>query len=65
MVVPKFRVYGNIRSSKYIGEYEADTKEQAEEMAWEDAHVSVCHQCSREVEDPDIDDLVVEEVEDE
>jgi hypothetical protein len=30
----KFRVYGKVVATKYIGEFEADSKEQAEEMAW-------------------------------
>lgn len=59
--MPKFLVHGAVRASKYIGTYEAESKEEVEEMAWEDAHVSVCHQCSREVEDPEIDELFVEE----
>ena len=60
--MPKFSVYGVIKAAKYIGEYEADTKEEAEELAWKDAHVSICHQCSSEVDEPDIVELVVEEV---
>lgn len=61
--MPKFHVHGSVKASKYIGEYEAKTKEEAEEMAWKDAYVSVCNQCSSQVEDPEIDELIVEEVE--
>ncbi|MEK3838670.1 hypothetical protein [Paenibacillus sp. FSL R7-0128] len=62
--MPKFRIYGRVVATKYIGEFEADTKEQAERMAWDsdEAYVSVCHQCSKEVEDPEIRELEVEEV---
>lgn len=63
--MPKFRVYGTVIASKYIGEFEAATKEEAEQMAWEseEACVSVCHQCARDVDSPEIDHLVIEEVE--
>jgi hypothetical protein len=48
----KYRVYATFTASKYLGEFEAETKEQAEEMASEsDAnYASLCHQCSNEVE---------------
>lgn len=63
----KFRVYGVIRATKYIGEFEAESKEQAEQMAWDsdEGYVSVCHQCSREVEDPEIERMEVEQVREE
>jgi len=61
----KYRVYATITGSKYIGEFEANSKEEAEEMAWKsnDYCVSLCHQCSREMEDPEITELELEEVE--
>lgn len=63
--MPKYRIYGKVVATKYIGEFEAESKEQAEEMAWSDneACVSLCHQCSSEAEDPEIEELVIEEVE--
>jgi hydrogenase maturation factor HypF (carbamoyltransferase family) len=61
--VAKFNVYATVTGSKYIGEFEADSKEAAEEMAWKEADVSICHQCSKEIEDPEVTELVVEEVE--
>lgn len=62
--MPKFRVYGKVVATKYIGEFEAETKEQAEEMAWksEETYISLCHQCTSEAEDPEIHELEVEEV---
>ncbi|MCP1134367.1 hypothetical protein NKT34_13765 [Paenibacillus polysaccharolyticus] len=59
----KYRVYGVVTATKYIGEFEADTKAEAEKMAWEsdEAGVSVCWHCSKEVEDPEIHEIVVEE----
>lgn len=63
--MPKFRVYGIVKATKYIGEFEADTKEDAERMAWNsgEAYVSLCHQCSDEASDPEVDELIVEDTE--
>lgn len=61
--MPKYRVYGKVVGSKYLGEFEAPTKEDAEEMAMgENGHVGLCHQCSDECEDPEIVECSVEEV---
>jgi hypothetical protein len=49
----KFTVVGLISASKTIGTYEAETKEEAIEMAMDDNgnhYISLCHQCSREVD---------------
>jgi len=61
--MPKYRVYGKVVGTKYIGTFEAATKEEAEQKAWDDdgAWVSVCHQCARDVEDPEIVSMEVEE----
>ncbi|WEG13967.1 hypothetical protein PU629_06260 [Pullulanibacillus sp. KACC 23026] len=63
----KFNVYAVVTATKYIGEFEAETKEEAEQMAWEseDAYVSVCHQCANEVDGAEIERMVVEEESDE
>jgi hypothetical protein len=59
----KFKIYGIVTGSKYIGEVEAESKEEAIEKAWEleELYVSVCHQCVKEIEDPEIRDIQVEE----
>ena len=46
----KWRVYGRVHGSKYLGEFEADTRERAEELAAnsEKNHVGLCHACARE-----------------
>lgn len=61
----KWLCYGAVTGTKYLGTVEAATKKEAEKAAWElpTAHVSVCHQCSGEVEDPDIDSVIVEQEE--
>ena len=50
----KYRVYGIMTASVLIGEYEADSAEEAERMsdADPDANVwpSLCYQCSEEIE---------------
>lgn len=59
--MPKYRVYGAVTGSKYLGEYEADSPEEAEEMALnKEGHVCFCHQCSDQCEDPEVTDINVE-----
>ncbi len=58
--MPKFRCYGRVVGSTYLGEVEAATEEEAMEKALNDAWVSLCHQCSREIEDPEVDSVTVE-----
>lgn len=53
----KWSVYGKVVASTYIGEFEAETKEEALDKAGKEAHVSVCHQCSRKIEDPEVTDM--------
>lgn len=60
----RWRVSGVIVGSKYLGEVEASTKEEAEDKALRRAHVSLCHQCSKQCSDPDIEEAHAEEIED-
>jgi hypothetical protein len=57
----KFSCYGKVIGSKYLGEFEASTKEAAEELAVQQASVSLCHHCNSEIEDPEIVEIIVEE----
>lgn len=61
----KFRLYGVVTGSKYLGEVEAETSTEAIEQAGKLDMVwaSLCHQCSKECEDPMIHDITAEEVE--
>lgn len=62
----RWRVYGIVTGSKYLGEFEAETAEEAEQMAVnENGYVSLCHQCADECEDPEIHNCEVVEVEEE
>lgn len=58
----KYSVYGVISATKELGIFEANSKEEAEEMARKEANVSLCSQCSYEVERPKIHILVAQEV---
>jgi hypothetical protein len=54
--MPKYRIYAVYTASKFLGDVEAATKEDAEAQGWEmDYYVGLCHQCANEVdlnEDP-------------
>lgn len=48
--------------SKYLGEVTADTREQAiEQVADLGDSISLCWQCAREIEDPTVTEIIVEE----
>jgi len=56
-------VHGLVVGTKYLGEVEAESRDEAEELAWKKFRpsVSLCHACSHQVEDPEINELVIEE----
>lgn len=58
----RWRAYGLVGASTYIGIVEAKTKEEAIEKAFDCADVSVCHQCARTLSDPEVTGVEVEEV---
>jgi len=61
----KYHVYGIMSASVLLGEYEADSKEKAIEMAEQnssaDWYPSLCHQCARKVDLGDIQDIEANE----
>lgn len=60
--MPVYRVNATIVGSKYLGEYTAATPQEAEEMAINEAgSVCLCHVCSSECEDAEIESITVEE----
>ena len=63
----RWSVSGVVAGSKFLGVFEADTEAEAVEMALdsENAFVSLCHQCSDQCEDPQIESAVAWEVEEE
>lgn len=62
----KWRVSGTVVGSAYLGEFEAETKEEAEEMALNSdaASISFCWQCSDQCEDPEVQSVHADEVTD-
>jgi hypothetical protein len=61
----KYSVYARVTGSKFIGEFEARTEEEAIELAEksDEAWVSFCHQCSGNCEDPETSEFVAEKSE--
>lgn len=59
----KYLIYGIVHTQKYLGKVEADSVEQALDIAYEDetiqnkAYIQLCHQCSKELDAPQIDKL--------
>ena len=61
-----YRVYGIATIGKYLGTVEADSPEDAIDKGWDECtdkmHISICHHCSRQMQDsPEITELQVEE----
>lgn len=50
ILMPKYEVYAIFNASKYLGTVEADNADDAAEKLAEEAYVSICHQCSNEIE---------------
>lgn len=61
----KYAVSAKVSGGKYLGKFEANSKEEAEELAMQEAFVFLCHQCSSECEDPQITEVIAEEIENE
>jgi len=62
--MPLFRVNATVTGSKYLGEFEAETAEDAIEMALNSdrAVVSLCHHCSDKCIDPECSEAFAEEM---
>lgn len=58
----KWHANGHVIGGKYLGVIEADTAEEAKEKAFRKASVHLCHQCSRECENAEIEDIDIEPV---
>jgi hypothetical protein len=54
--MPKWHVYGKVVATKYLGEFESATKEEAEALALDSntANVCLCHACVKEADDAQI-----------
>jgi hypothetical protein len=60
----KYRAYAIASASRYLGEIEAGSKEEAEDIAFtlESCSMALCHHCSK-IDIGDIETIEVEEVE--
>jgi hypothetical protein len=63
--MPKYNVYAKATASQYVGQFEAESPEAAENLAAKKAYMSICHHCSQDIELGDIDEFEVELVEEE
>lgn len=61
----KYNVYATVTGGAYLGQVEADSKEEALRIADTqiDLSVSFCHQCTKYCENAEITDIQVEEEE--
>lgn len=59
----KFRVYAILSASQYVGEFTAETEEEAIKLAEQDGDYggSLCHQCAGEFDLGDAHDFVADE----
>jgi len=63
----RWEIYGTVTGGKYCGTIEADSKEEAEEIAWSnlskqlDLDVDLCYRCSGQCENATITELNAEE----
>lgn len=57
-----WRCYGIVTGTKYLGEVQADTEEEAREKAMklDTCYVSFCYHCSGECEDAEVREFQVE-----
>lgn len=60
--MPRYRAYGSVVGTKYLGEFEAESEEEAEDLARKDARVYLCHHCNKQCECPEIQDITIEPV---
>jgi hypothetical protein len=61
----KYNVYGTVTGGAYLGQIEASTAEEAQQIAEEgkvlSLYVSFCHQCAKYCENAEITEMTVEE----
>lgn len=57
----KWDVWAAVVGSKYMGQVEAETEEEAQALGNKlDSHIGLCHQCSDEAEGLEVQDISVE-----
>lgn len=54
-----WNVYAQISGGQFIGQVEADTKEQAQELADKlEVDTSLCWSCAAKIEDPEVTEII-------
>ena len=61
--IKTWRATGTVIGSTYIGEF-TGTKEEAYDKAQDEAGVSFCHQCTDGCEDPEVQNITIEAIDD-
>ena len=56
----KFHVSATVLGSTYIGEFEADSEEEAIAKAEQEVQVALCHQCSKHYNNIEITEMFAE-----
>lgn len=56
----RYKVYAQVVGSKFIGEVEANSPEEACAKLESEAWVNLCHQCADEIDDPQVTELTAE-----
>ena len=59
-----WNVSATIVGSQHVGTYDAETGEEAIEMAGEDVSTSFCHQCTSKIENAECESMTAESGED-
>lgn len=55
----KWKVFGHVEASTYIGVVEAKTQDEAIEKAEELIDIGLCNQCARKIADPEVVEIEV------
>jgi hypothetical protein len=65
--MPKYRVYGKVVGTKYLGTFEVSTHEVAinRGLTSQRAVIRLCHHCAHQVDDLEVEDAFAEPVENE
>jgi hypothetical protein len=63
--MPKYRVYGKVVGTKYLGMFEAENERDAIEKGFEsdDVSITLCHSCEDQVDGLEVEDAHAELVE--
>lgn len=55
-----WNVSGTVVGGTFVGEFKAETAAAALKQAWKKVGITLCHECSREMSDPEVTELCAE-----